>query len=230
MQLFDSLTLLVLLVMLAALYVPVTKRPSWLRILPVPALVLASIHLVAEGFRWQMVPAYAVLAGVLAVAGWRFRNADAPAKTGRWATMRRFSGASLGILLLLTSAVFSYLFPMFELPQPPGPFAVGVTEYHMVDRNRPETYTPDASDVRELMVQVWYPAEPDAGAKPSPYWRHAAVRSAEIAKGLGVPTFLFRHLGLIPTHGFWNAPPAAAPSTFPVLIFSHGFAQRRTRA
>jgi hypothetical protein len=54
MQLFDSLTLLVLLVILVSLYLPVAKRTSWLRVLPLLALVPGLIHLFAEGFRWQM--------------------------------------------------------------------------------------------------------------------------------------------------------------------------------
>jgi len=225
MQIFDSLTLLVLLVFLAALYLPVTKRPSWLRILPLLALVLALIHLFVEGFRWQMVPAYAVLLIVLLLAGWRYWKTNARVKTGRWATVRRVMGVSLIIVLLLSSGMFAWLFPMFELPQPSGPFAVGVSEFHMIDHSRPETYTPDPSDVRELMVQVWYPAEPDKDASPSPYWRHAKVRSTELSRGLGMPSFLFSHLGLIPTHSFWDAQLSAEQQEYPVLIFSHGFGQ-----
>jgi predicted dienelactone hydrolase len=225
MQLFDSLTLLVLLVFLLVLYLPAIKRPSWLHLLPPLALVLALFHLFAEGFRWQMVPASVVLLIVLLLTGWRYWKTNAGVKTGRWATVRRATGVSLAVMLLLSSGLFSWLFPMFELPQPSGPFAVGLTEFHMIDRSRPETYTPDPSDVRELMVQAWYPAEPDKGAAPSPYWRHAMVRSAELTKGLGMPSFLFSHLGLIPTHSFWDAPPSAVQQAFPVLIFSHGFGQ-----
>ncbi len=225
MLLFDILTLLALLLVLAAYCLPIKKRPRWLRHLPLFALVLALIHLVAEGFRWQMVPAYAVLVLILLWSGWRSWKSETPAKTGRWVTVRRFAGVSIGIILLLCSGIFAYLFPMFDLPQPSGSHAVGTSEFHMIDHSRPETYTPDTSDVRELMVRVWYPAASVENSEPAYYWREAALRSSELAKGFGMPSFLFSHAGLIPTHSFWDAPLSVAQSAYPVLIFSHGFFQ-----
>jgi len=225
MQIFDGLMLLVLLAMLVVLYLPVGKRPSWLRFLPLVALVFAVIHFNIEGYRWQMVPAYLVLALVLLQVGWRYWKTKPIVKTGRWATIRRFSGTSLMIIVLLSSGLFSWFFPIFEQPKPPGPYTVGLTELHMIDQSRAETYTIDPSDKRELMVQAWYPAEPVKEIGTSPYWRYPSVRSTELAKGLGMPSFLFSHLGLIPTHSYWDAPASTAQADYPVLIFSHGFGQ-----
>jgi len=229
MQVFDTLTLLILLVVLVVCYLPIVKRPRWLRYLPPLALVLALIHLAVEGFRWQMMPAYVVLVLILLWSGWQYWNPKTSVGGGRWVTIRRITGVSLAITLLMTSGLFSYLFPIFELPQPSGPYAVGTTDYHMIDHNRPETYTSGPSDNRELMVQVWYPAEPDAGAVITPYWRHPRIQSAELAKGLGMPGFILSHSGLVPTHSFWNAPLSDAQAAYPVLIFSHGFGQGSAR-
>jgi hypothetical protein len=38
--------------------------------------------------------------------------------------------------------------------------------YHWVDGSRPELFSPDPDDRRELLAQVWYPAEKVAGAMP----------------------------------------------------------------
>ena len=108
MQLFDNLMLLVLLATLAAMYLPVGKRPPWLRFLPLLALVFAVIHFNIEGYRWQMVPAYFVLALVLLQVGWRNWKTNPVVKVGRWATIRRFSGTSLLIVVLLSSGLFSW--------------------------------------------------------------------------------------------------------------------------
>jgi predicted dienelactone hydrolase len=59
--------------------------------------------------------------------------------------------------------------PSVELPTPeeltaPGPYAVGVTTYELVDTSRPTAASGDvpASDERLLTTEVWYPAVADA--------------------------------------------------------------------
>jgi len=49
--------------------------------------------------------------------------------------------------------------PPVLLPAPTGPHAVGKTIWHWPDAARSDELTPDPDDVRELMVQAWYPAE-----------------------------------------------------------------------
>jgi dienelactone hydrolase len=55
------------------------------------------------------------------------------------------------------------------LPKPTGPHSVGTTVWHWVDGDRADTVTPETDDVREIMVQAWYPAAVDAGAPAGPY-------------------------------------------------------------
>jgi hypothetical protein len=49
-----------------------------------------------------------------------------------------------------------------ELPRPTGPYAVGMTELHLVDASRADPWLADGRP-RELMVSVWYPAQRGAG-------------------------------------------------------------------
>lgn len=52
------------------------------------------------------------------------------------------------------------------LPAPTGPYRVGGTELHLVDRDRPDPWVPDRR--RELMVSVFYPAGlAPAGSSPT---------------------------------------------------------------
>jgi pimeloyl-ACP methyl ester carboxylesterase len=44
------------------------------------------------------------------------------------------------------------------MPEPTGPYKVRVTSFEWVDQSRPETFTPDPNDHRDLMITVWYPA------------------------------------------------------------------------
>ena len=131
---------------------------------------------------------------------------------------------------LLSLAVFT-LFCMhkaphpIKLPAPTGPFAVGTTEYHLIDKNRKERGSPNPQDYRELMVHVWYPADKDTKGEPYPYlsqimphvkkiiFETTDTASLEQLKYLDAP---------IKTHSFYNAPISNAQPTYPVLIFSHG--------
>ena len=45
------------------------------------------------------------------------------------------------------------------LPKLTGSYGVGVTTMHLVDASRSENFTTDPTDVREMMVQLWYPIE-----------------------------------------------------------------------
>src|SRR5688572_32900982 len=54
------------------------------------------------------------------------------------------------------------------LPTPTGPYRVGRAGFHRVDASRPETFTADATDNRQVLFQIWYPAEPTGGTL-SPY-------------------------------------------------------------
>lgn len=228
MLFFDGITCLVLLLMSITFYLPTKRRPLWLPFMPILALVFAITHLNTEGQRWQMWPAYGVLIAALL---WAFFGVMVRSKqttlvgTGRWPMVRRVTTASVFITLILCSFTASYLFPMFDLPQPSGPHEVGSREFHFIDHERQETYTADTSDVRELMVQVWYPALPDVNSKATPYWRHAEIQSAALTKLMNLPEFIFSHLGLIATNSAWGAQLSDTQAKYPVLVFSHGYKQ-----
>lgn len=104
-------------------------------------------------------------------------------------------------------------------PRPPsGPRAVGVTAVHLIDATRPEVATEDPSDARELIVQLWYPAERRGASESAPYFLDAR-EGAYNAAALGLPPELFEYVS------GWaqpQAPPARTRDAFPVVFFSPG--------
>jgi len=64
MRLFEILTLVTLLLSLLSFFVPRPRRPRWMAYLPGLAVLLVLTHLVLEGYRWQMVPAYAATTNI----------------------------------------------------------------------------------------------------------------------------------------------------------------------
>lgn len=68
------------------------------------------------------------------------------------------------------------------LPSPTGPYAVGRTTLHLVDRSRPDPWVPEATN-RELMVSLYYPSRP--GRKgPARYATEAEAKLLLAAYGL----------------------------------------------
>ncbi|MGO1056509.1 alpha/beta hydrolase family protein [Crossiella sp. CA198] len=61
--------------------------------------------------------------------------------------------------LLSTGTATAAAKPALDLPATSGPFPVGTTTLHLVDRARADPWAPTPGP-RELMAQVWYPAVP----------------------------------------------------------------------
>lgn len=54
------------------------------------------------------------------------------------------------------------------LPTPTGSYRVGRASFHGIDESRLEPFTEDPSDHREVLFQIWYPAE-STGGTVAPY-------------------------------------------------------------
>ncbi|MBK4730899.1 hypothetical protein JJD41_13660 [Oxynema sp. CENA135] len=123
--------------------------------------------------------------------------------------------------------------PNVALPEPTGPLNVGQVSYQFRDPGRPEIFTPDPNDSREVGLRVWYPVGTNAGNSTQPpgpptlpptqgnasYIRDAFISQAvAAAQGLN-PNFYNEietnsrsfPLGL-----------ATTAERYPVILFSHG--------
>jgi predicted dienelactone hydrolase len=206
------LTTDLLAVLLLVVRLPVRARHlRHLALVPLPAL---AAQLLVEGARWQLIPAYA-LTGLLAIA-WLMRTA-APGRAGR-----RVTGVAAGadVLVLVASITLPVVVPVFALPAPTGPYGIGTRTYHWVDPTRPDVFTADPDDRRELVVQLWYPADPGPSAPRAPYVEDAGVLGP-LARLMGLPEFALRHFEYVRTHAVPDAP-VAGEGRYPVLLFSHG--------
>lgn len=224
MRFFEILTMLSLAATAAALLWAPARRAPLVRWLPWAAGISAVLHLALEGMRWQMIPAYAlaiVFAGLSLRAMRAKPDAASSEATGRpW--LRR-TGAGLSLLVLGVSAACAVLLPVFDLAPPEGAHDVGTTTLHLVDSSRAETITERSDDRRELVVQVWYPAQVSAepAAEPAPYI--APEVGAAYAEKYGLPAFATSHLDRVETHAYRDVPLADAQRAYPVLLFSHGY-------
>jgi len=178
----------------------------WFQIAVGLTLVATLLHVVLEGARWQMGPAYAaaLLVLVLALVWTNDRS--------RWL-------APIGVFVLgavLLASFLSAALPVFTLPTPQGPYAIGTEVRHLVDQKRRDPFGSDPAAPRELMVQIWYPADPSAAGKVAPYRERRAT------------TFRGARFSLVETHARMEVPILAGERRFPVLIYVPSWVGVRT--
>ena len=67
------------------------------------------------------------------------------------------------------AALVSVFIPLEDVAKPTGEYQVGTQVIHMVDNDRSAWYGDESSGTREIMVRVWYPAQPQEGDLRAPY-------------------------------------------------------------
>jgi predicted dienelactone hydrolase len=110
---------------------------------------------------------------------------------------------------------------VFGFPRPTGPYAIGTQTYHWVDATRPDIFTADPDDRRELVVQVWYPAVDEPSAPRAPYVADGRAL-APLARLMELPGSTFGYFDQVRTNAVAGAPAAREDARYPVLLFSHG--------
>jgi predicted dienelactone hydrolase len=136
---------------------------------------------------------------------------------------RRIGGIGLLVLTLIGAMGQSSGAGMGRLPAPTGHFGIGRVTVRWTDESRVEPLSPK-SDPRELMVDIWYPAD-SSGGPPAEY-----LDVAGFERALGADALRKRlrgayeaiTTGTARTHAVAGAPFAHPIKRSPVLIFSPG--------
>jgi predicted dienelactone hydrolase len=102
------------------------------------------------------------------------------------------------------------------LPAPTGPYRVGRTSFHRIDSSRPEPITEDPTDHREVLFQIWYPAEPTGGTA-APYLDQLPDDEVFHYSFVGID-----RLRMTYSHAFTDVRVSSAKRRYPVIFFSHG--------
>jgi dienelactone hydrolase len=208
MRLFEVILIVILL---AAAIAQMTKSfPGWSRPLTVLAVLVAFWHVIHEGTHWQMFP---VLAGLILLVAWQLIPASR--RTSRYAAMRKPVTVAVAVLSIATFGML-LIVPMFSLPKPTGNYPVGTRIVYLKDSSRTEDKAEKPGTPRELMVQIWYPADPSNN--------HLAAyeRLSET-----IPATSYR--SVLWTNSREDAPVATQGGPYPVLLFNHAWGGRRTQ-
>jgi len=211
-------------------------------------------HLAWEGPRWSLAPSYGLAAVVVVLLAWERPHPKAVMlRMGRNRRVRRpvpWGRALAATVAWLPTAALPWLLPVWSLPAPTGPWAVGSLSFALAlpDAPRPDGGT---ETDRRTMVRLWYPVDPALALdRDAPWVERGDVVLPALARSGGLPWFAFDHLRLVRTHASWAAPlaapgaaPLAAPGVapgaaplaaapaggWPVVSFDHGLGGFRSQ-
>ena len=195
-------------------------RPSWIRPFPIFASLAVLTHLRIEGYRWQMIPLYALTLLLTLNALTRIRSStDRKSVTSRL-TLRLTQGSAL--ITLAISIALPILLPVPSIPASNGPYRIGTRIYELTDASREELYS-GREEARRFQVQVWYPSEPGPSDERAPWMARADVFAPAIATYIHMPSFFLDHLALVKMPAYKESKIAATEDGYPVILFSHGW-------
>jgi predicted dienelactone hydrolase len=183
-------------------------QPLIVQLAPAIALIIILVHFTLEGYRWQMIPLYA-LTLILSVLSIFISEVKPLAST-------------LILVLVAVSIALPTLLPIPKIPQPSGAFKVGTTSYEFTDFARKELYS-GKDEPRRFMVQVWYPSEVTFTTRHTPWMSESKIYTRAISNYLELPSFFLDHLSLSISPAYPNVPLAKASKPYPVILFSHGW-------
>ena len=211
-----------IVILIVVTILPFLKRKILLHIAPkflfIAIGLLIVLHLWIDGWRWQMTPAYSLV--LLLV--WRVHKAD-PVNPPKLSFVRIIG--FIGILILLIPGwILPQILPVFSLPKPQGPYAVGSELiYHQTTLD--ETITKNANDKRELLYKIWYPSHQDVSSmRGEPYVDEGS--RIGFATKYGLPPKALNYLDHVRTYSYPDI--QIAEGSFPVLLFSHGYGSKAT--
>jgi dienelactone hydrolase len=135
----------------------------------------------------------------------------------RWVVLAVALAAVLLPLVTFGAATATHL----ALPAPSGAHAIGRLRLAWVDQRRAESVTPDEGDRREVIAEVWYPAQADGGSATLYVPELDRIADALVGSGeLGAVQAW--GLRFVRAHGRMDAAVAATPERFPVVVLSPG--------
>ncbi|GAA2587604.1 lipase [Actinomadura fulvescens] len=111
------------------------------------------------------------------------------------------------------------------LPRPTGPYPVGTTSLHLIDRSRQDPWMVPATP-RELMISLWYPARVGGGHRVAPWLPPATLALYRQQTARSLQTSL-DNVDFPQTHARHDAPFKTRRQGHPLVLFSPGYRAMR---
>ena len=110
----------------------------------------------------------------------------------------------------------SVLVPLESIDPPKGKYDIGTQVYFWTDKSRGEVYTTDPTDLRNLMVQIWYPTEKREGYQNAPHVTFPKKAIGSIVRTAGLPTNFGQHGTRLESNSIFGLSPIQDKNLLPV--------------
>ena len=145
MRILEMLIIGVIFIALVVRFLPRCRKRSIHNILPFVAGLLIPLHVIVEGYRWQMVPIYVFALGLIILSAihlYFYPNNEYVINNSIARIVVPILTMSIFVFLIL----FPILLPIVDLPEPNGLYAVGTVSFRLTDNERHEIYTEHPND------------------------------------------------------------------------------------
>ncbi len=197
------------------------------------AFILMMIHFEAEGHRWQMGLTYVlfIFLTLLILKPFIQRNSKkVKLDSENKKKVKKFCGILFILIYSISSFALVIMMPVFQLPKPTGPFEVGMTSRHLIDESRSQN-TISKQEAREIMIQIWYPAEVTDDNQKIQYEAFPYEEwSGTMEFIFSFPRFFFNYLKYNESNSIKDITVSDQESKYPILVFSHGFGSTRMQS
>ncbi len=122
------------------------------------------------------------------------------------------------VVLLLALMYVEHFFPT-RLPTLTGGYRVGRTSYFF---SNAVAYAPVNQRLRQVVVWIWYPAEPQLTSEPADYLPVEWLRAANDSWAWVMTRLFMRDLSKVQAHSVVGAPVSSAKRSYPVLVMRAG--------
>jgi dienelactone hydrolase len=159
--------------------------------------------------------------GILVAGQWTATGAK---KTTNMIGILRLNETSFSARLFITGTGIIKISGTHDasfLPKPTGSYGIGVRAIHLVDTSRSENFTTDPTDVREMMVQLWYPIETSNLGTRTTYMDYPTFQWLKNRSPIPLITIPNNAYLFVRPHG--RNETTIAAGMFPVVVFSPGY-------
>lgn len=219
MRLFEILLLFSNIGLLSSLFITNLRiRKLALLLTSGISFIFVVLHLFIEGYRIHLLFLYGftMLMLILSIVN-ALRTPHTIVNSSR---IRKILGRLISVSGLIATTCLLYAFPVFTLPVPTGSLPVSTQTFHFINNQQADLFGISNKGNRELMVQVWYPAESSTD-KYSPFILDPSILPY-MAKNYGLPSFTFQHLQYVSSHSYSKGTLSSAQTSYPLIIANPG--------
>ncbi len=222
MRLFEILLFVFNIIVTVSIVTGFFKKIKWIRYIPLITFAIFVIHFFIEKTRWSLYPLYLVTI-IYFITSLLNMTSILQYKHSKARSILKKIGIGFMIIFMIVSGALAYVFPVYDMPTPPGEYEIGTQSFDITDPVRNAIYSDDLDNMRKIKIQIWYPAESTQGYTKVPWMEDGLILAEAMSKYMNLPFFTLSQTALVESNSYENAPISNQLDQYPVVVISHGW-------